>query len=112
MPTGRIEMENVNDKWVIQIEASSYMGSRRRVLSAVSLDEAITVARRNYDELSAMVQPKPPEVPIVLESEFPPLVNFKQPAVNGEQPLKRGRHKADCLCEKCVTKREAAVAAA
>lgn len=99
MPTARIEMELVIHKWVVQVEASSFMGTRRKVLNAVTAEDAFELAKRAYDELIAQVTPKAAvNVEPAAAMPIPPAT---------EEPPRRGRHPNDCTCERCVTKRQA-----
>lgn len=94
MTTSRIEMENVNGKWVIQIEASSFMATKRDVLKLEDGADIWSATKAKYADLLALVTPRQHE-------------RITDPDPATDSPKKPGRHKNGCDCPRCVAKRAA-----
>ena len=134
MPNTIISLENVNGRWVGEIEVGAPV-SRRQVIRAESFDEGMAQIRSAYEGYLETFGNRPifsgsgaaAATPLPLQpaaNELPDPEAFVSEVsaavetvtldpVNESPKLPRGRHKATCNCPRCEAKKaeRAAVAA-
>lgn len=115
MPNTIISLENVNGRWVGEVEMGSPV-SRREVIRSDTFEDAMKQIGNAYDVFYDILTHRAVHSEPTVTAESPP-----GPAMAADVPLEpendspklpRGRHKNTCDCPRCEAKRAEAVAVA
>lgn len=115
MPNTIVSLENVNGRWVGEVEMGSPV-SRREVIRSDSFQDAMKQIGNAYDAFYDLLTNRAVHSQAAVTAESPPSPVMAtdvplDPETNSPK-LPRGRHKAACDCPRCEMKRAEAASLA